>query len=124
MIGKLVSQERHRVKRNLSMAWVDVKKAYDYPFDHKWLNEIMQLHRFPSYLRRVIRNLCANWNTRITVPTKQGNETSSTIRFSEGLPGGGGQFGRKREKITEKSFFLPPFPDCVKISTSVHSVHI
>ena len=27
MIGKLVSQDCHRGKRNLSMAWVDVKKA-------------------------------------------------------------------------------------------------
>ena len=44
MIGKMVSQDCHRGKWNLSLAWVDVKKAYD----HKWLNEIMELHRFPS----------------------------------------------------------------------------
>ena len=31
MIGKLVSQDCHRGKRNLCMAWVDVKKAYGYP---------------------------------------------------------------------------------------------
>ena len=31
IIGKLVSQDCHRGKRNLSLAWVDVKKAYDYP---------------------------------------------------------------------------------------------
>ena len=31
MIGKLVSQDCHRGKGNLSLAWVDVKKAYDYP---------------------------------------------------------------------------------------------
>ena len=30
-IGKLVSQDCHRGKGNLSLAWVDVKKAYDYP---------------------------------------------------------------------------------------------
>ena len=30
-IGKLVSQDCHRGKRNLSMAWMDVKKAYGYP---------------------------------------------------------------------------------------------
>ena len=28
-IGKLVSQDCHRGKGNLSLAWVDVKKAYD-----------------------------------------------------------------------------------------------
>ena len=30
-IGKLVSQDCHRGKGNLSLAWVVVKKAYDYP---------------------------------------------------------------------------------------------
>ena len=49
MIGKMVSQDCHRGKGNLSLAWVDLKKAYDYiSVDHKWLNEIMELHRFPS----------------------------------------------------------------------------
>ena len=31
MVGKMVSQDCHPGKGNLSMAWVDVKKAYDYP---------------------------------------------------------------------------------------------
>ena len=31
MIDKMVSQDCHRGKRNLSMAWMDVKKAYGYP---------------------------------------------------------------------------------------------
>ena len=31
MIGKLVSQDCHRGKQNLSMAWVDIKNAFDYP---------------------------------------------------------------------------------------------
>ena len=31
MIDKMVIQDCHRGKRNLSMAWMDVKKAYDYP---------------------------------------------------------------------------------------------
>ena len=30
-IGKMVSQDCHRGKGNLSLAWVDLKKAYDYP---------------------------------------------------------------------------------------------
>ena len=31
MIGKMVSQDCHRGKGNLNLAWVDLKKAYDYP---------------------------------------------------------------------------------------------
>ena len=30
MIGKMMSQDCHRGKGKLSLAWVDVKKAYDY----------------------------------------------------------------------------------------------
>ena len=44
MIGKMVSQDCHRGKGNLSLAWVDVKKAYD----HKWLNEIMDYTGSPA----------------------------------------------------------------------------
>ena len=29
MIDRMVTLDRHRGKRNLSMAWVDVRKAYD-----------------------------------------------------------------------------------------------
>ena len=31
MIGKMVSQDCHRGKGNLNLAWVDLKKACDYP---------------------------------------------------------------------------------------------
>ena len=44
MIGKMVSQDCHRGKGNLSLAWVDVKKAYD----HKWQNEIMDYTGSPA----------------------------------------------------------------------------
>ena len=39
MIDKMVTQDCHRGKRNLSMAWVDVRKAYD-SVDHNWLIHI------------------------------------------------------------------------------------
>ena len=33
-------------KRYLSVAWIDVPKAY-YSVDHGWLSEMFTLHRFP-----------------------------------------------------------------------------
>ena len=38
MNDKMVTMDCHREKRNLCMAWVDVKKAYD-SVDHKWLSD-------------------------------------------------------------------------------------
>ena len=89
MIDRMVTQDCYRGKRNLSMAWVDVRKAYD-SVDHSWLIEMMEVHRprIPVWIGKVIQNLSASWNTKIVATTKQGMETSVTIIFRKGLPQG------------------------------------
>lgn len=89
LIDRMVCQDSRRGKRNLSMAWIDVKKAYD-SIDHEWLREMMILHRFPEWIGRVVQKLSIRWNTRIKARTKQGDETSEVIRFNKGLPQGDG----------------------------------
>jgi len=56
LIDRTVTLDCHRRKGNLSMAWIDVKKAYD-SVDHGWLEEIMILHRFPVWLSRTVEKL-------------------------------------------------------------------
>ena len=87
LIDRMVCEDSKRKKRNLSMAWIDVKKAYD-SVDHKWLVEMMAVHRFPDWVGKMVSRLCATWNTRIVVTTKQGRETSDLIKFNKGLPQG------------------------------------
>ena len=87
LIDRTVTLDCHRGRRNLSMAWIDVKKAYD-SVDHGWLNGVMLLHRFPVWLCRVIAKLCRSWNTWVMVVTRKGKETSEPIRFNKGLPQG------------------------------------
>ena len=72
----MVTQDCHRGKRNISMAWVDVKKAY---VDHERLVEMMDVHRFPSWLCRVVRCLCESWRTRVVAKTRRGYEVSEVI---------------------------------------------
>ena len=87
LIDRMVCEDSKRNKRNLSMAWIDVKKVYD-SVDHKWLVEMMAIHRFPNWVGKMVSRLCATWNTRIVVTTKQGRETSDLIKFNKGLPQG------------------------------------
>ena len=87
LIDRMVTQDCHRGKRNLSMAWIDVKKAFD-SVDHEWLAEMMILHRFPTWLCRTIESLCNSWNTKVVAKTKQGIEKSEVIQFRRGLPQG------------------------------------
>ena len=83
----MVTQDCHRGRRNLSMEWVDLTKAYD-SVDHEWLSEMMSIHRFPRWLARVVNKLSKAWNTRIVTRTKLGMEMSETIQFRRGLPQG------------------------------------
>ena len=82
LIDRTVTLDCHRHKRNLSAAWVDVYKACD-SVDHRGLNKIMLVHRFPVWVCEVVRKLCAAWNTRIVANTKVGNETSPVIILTE-----------------------------------------
>ena len=85
LIDHMVSDDSTRERRNLSMVWIDVKKAYD-SVDHKWLVKMMSVHRFPEWVGKVVRGLCSSWNTRIVAKTKQGSEMSEVIKFNKGLP--------------------------------------
>ena len=69
------------------MGWVDAKKAYD-STDHGWLEEMMLMHRFPTWLCRAIQNLSRSWSTGIVTTTSKGREVSDTMRFRKGLPSG------------------------------------
>ena len=84
LIDRMVCQDNLRGMRNLSMAWVDVRKAFD-KINHRWLGEMYELHRFPRSLGVEIRQLSNNWNTRIVVETRKGKETSEIIIFQRGL---------------------------------------
>ena len=86
-IERMVTLDCHRGKRNLSMAWVDVRKAYD-SVDHTWLAKVMRIHRFRKWLCGTISHLAVSWNTKIVAVTKQGPEISRSIWFLKGLPQG------------------------------------
>ena len=85
LIDRMVTLDCHMRERNLSMGWVDVKRAYD-SIAHSWLEEMMLMHRFPTVLCRAIENLSRSWSTRIVTTTTKGREVSDTIRFRKRLP--------------------------------------
>ena len=69
LIDKTVQLDGHRRMWNLSVAWIDVKKAY-YSVDHSWLNGVITLHRFPTYLCNVIAKLCKSWTKMMVITRK------------------------------------------------------
>ena len=62
LIDRTVTLDCHRRRRNLSVTWIDVKKAYD-SVDHGWLSDMKVLHRFPAWLSAIVEKLSKSWNT-------------------------------------------------------------
>ena len=56
LIDRMVCEDAQRGKRNLSMAWIDVAKAYD-SVDHGWLSEMLPYTDSPYGLLRRWRSL-------------------------------------------------------------------
>ena len=79
----MVCEDAQRGKRNLSMAWIDVAKAYD-SVDHGWLSEMFTLHRFPIWFAKLMEKVANSWNTRIIAQTTTViDKTSKQVREIE-----------------------------------------
>ena len=87
LIDRTVTLDCHQQKENLSMVWIDIKKAYD-SADHGSLEEMMILHRISVWLSRKVGKLSKSWNTKVVVTTKQGHKICEPIRFLKGPPQG------------------------------------
>ena len=82
---RTVTLDCHRRKRNLSMAWIDVKKAYD-SIDNGWLEEMMILHSYPVWLSKTVEKLSKSWNTRVVATTSKDARHLSQSGFSKAYP--------------------------------------
>ncbi len=71
-------------RRNLSVAWVDYKKAFDM-VPHRWLNKVMKAINAPRPVRKTIRRLLPLWETDITVLSEQDRQVRIPIIFRRGL---------------------------------------
>ena len=56
LIDQVLTLDCYRRKRNLSMGWINVKKAY-HSIEHGWLEKMMLLHRFPDWVCGTVRTL-------------------------------------------------------------------
>ena len=84
IIDDMVLKDAHDNKRNLSCCWVDVRKAYD-SLSHSWMKKMLQIHRFPIKLQRIIGEIMNKWNTVLVVPLENGDVISGPISITNGV---------------------------------------
>ena len=61
----MILNDSKRRQKNLAMAWVDYKKAYDM-VPHSWIVECLQLAQVPQNVTTFLERSMENWQTELT----------------------------------------------------------
>nr|XP_037873333.1 uncharacterized protein LOC119629884 [Bombyx mori] len=85
LIDMTITQQVRRGKRNVHMAWIDYKKAYD-SVPHTWLMRVLELYKINPILCSFLSSCMGQWSTFLSQP---GQMTSSAapnlIRIKRGI---------------------------------------
>ena len=65
LIDKIVLKDCEKSHTNLSMAWIDYKKAYDF-VRHSWINECMKLFGIADNVRKLLEKSMKQWKLSLT----------------------------------------------------------
>ena len=77
LIDKMILEDAKKNKKDLSVAWIDYRKAFD-SIPHDWLIESLNIHRFDDNIINFFKYTMKNWKTTLNI-----NSTDTTINTSE-----------------------------------------
>ena len=61
----MILREVKMRKKNLSMAWIDYKKAYDM-VPHSWILEFLEALGIDEGIRKLLENSMTKWSVELT----------------------------------------------------------
>lgn len=71
IVDTVIGKQAYKNKRNISIAWIDYRKAFD-SVPHSWLMKIMEIYKINPTIIEVLKHVMGKWKTTLTVntPTK------------------------------------------------------
>ena len=84
LINKTVLEDCKRRQRNLSMAWIDYRKAFD-SVPHSWIIRCMELYKVSDNIRGFLGKQMAKWKTDITLQHENGSITLPDVKIQRGI---------------------------------------
>ena len=84
LLDKSITEDAKKRKRNLSVMWIDYKKAYD-SIPHSWIIEVLKLYKINKHIINFITQTMKNLKTKVSLPHKNGRIISDLITFCLGI---------------------------------------
>ena len=84
LINKTILEDCKRRQRNLSMAWIDYKKAFD-SVPHSWIIRCLELYNISEEIRTFLSNQITKWKTTITLNHMEGQIRIPDVKIQRGI---------------------------------------
>ena len=84
LIDDIIHEQVRGNHRNLSEAWMDLKKAYDSVYK-KWQVAALQLIKTPKWIVRYVEQAGSKWRTSINLQVNRKTHTSSEVPIEKGI---------------------------------------
>ena len=84
LINKTILEDCKRRQRNLSMAWIDYRKAFD-SVPHSWINRCLELYKVDDTLREFLKSQMSHWKTDITLNHSEGEIQIPGVKIKRGI---------------------------------------
>ena len=84
LINKTVLEDCKRRGRNLSMACIDYRKAFD-SVPHSWIKRCMELYKVSDNVRSFLEKQMSKWETDITLQHENGSIKLPGVKIQRGI---------------------------------------
>ena len=84
MINKTIIEDCKQKKKNLSMAWMDYKKAFD-SVPHSWILKTLRMYSFIEKVIRFMETSMNKWNTTMKLFYSDGCIITDPIKIKRGI---------------------------------------
>ena len=84
LLDKIITEDAIKKKRNVSMMWVDYKKAYD-SIPHSWLMKMFNLYKIDKITSKFITELMPTWCTKTYLHHAKGTISTDDIKYRRGI---------------------------------------
>ena len=83
-IDSMILDDAKSRQKNLSIAWIDYRKAYD-SIPHEWLIKSLEMHKFDQSIINFVKYSMLFWKTTLNINSTNETHTTSQININTGI---------------------------------------
>ena len=84
LINKAITENSKKRQTNLSMAWIDYKKAYD-SIPHSWIKKVISMYKIAPNIIKFLEESMKQWSINLHLYHGSGSVDINSIKIKRGI---------------------------------------